>query len=262
MSHIVKTEAIVLKTMKYRETSMIVRFYTRQFGKLSGIVKGARQAKNKYGSTLLPMTHVTLVLYKKDGRELQTITQCDLVKSFRYLTEDIEKMAVGLSMIELITNIAHEEEENIPLFSLLVDSLSAVNDATKSSTNVFYHFELKLAALMGFQPHFDECVSCRSVVLRGGNAGDMVTYHLGRGGPLCDTCAAAPGPLKKLSVRSLRILKEIAASEMLDQVLDIDLDHHVKEEISGFLWDFLRHHISGMHWLKSSRVFSQILDAS
>ena len=63
---IAKTEAVVLRSMKYRETSRIVSFYTKQFGKISGIVKGARSPKNAFGSALQPMSHVSLVLYKKD----------------------------------------------------------------------------------------------------------------------------------------------------------------------------------------------------
>ncbi|HEV8538897.1 MAG TPA: DNA repair protein RecO, partial [Bacteroidota bacterium] len=101
MSQIVTTEAIVLKSMKYRETSRIVTFYTRSFGKIPGIVKGARQAKSKYGTSLQPMSYVSLVFYRKEGREIQTVSQCDLMKSFRHLAEDMEKMAVGMAMIEL-----------------------------------------------------------------------------------------------------------------------------------------------------------------
>ncbi len=262
MSHIVKTDAVVLKSMKYRETSMIVTLYTKQFGKISGIVKGARQTKNKFGSALQPMAYVALVLYKKEKRDLQMVTQCDVITSFRGLTEDIEKMAVGMSMVELIANIAHEEEENEPLFTLLVDSLAAVNHATKYPTNVFYYFELKLAELLGFQPRFDDCISCRTQVVRSDNIGEIIAYHLGRGGPLCANCSAVPGQLKKLSVHSLHILKHITACDAFDVVFDIDIDYHAKEEINGFLWDYLKHHISGMRALKSSRVFSQILNAS
>jgi DNA repair protein RecO (recombination protein O) len=262
MSTIVKTEAVVLKAMKYRGTSMIVTFYTRHFGKIAGIVKGARQTKNKFGSSLQLMSHVMLVFYKKEGRDLQTVTQCDMIKSFRNLSEDIEKMAVGMSMIELVANIAHEEEENAPLFSLLSESLSTVNDATKNPSNVFYYFELKLASLLGFEPRFDECLECRSSLLRTNNKGEIVAYHLGRGGPLCANCSNVPGKLRKLTVRSLAILKSLDECEAIEQVFDFDIDYHAKEEINGFLWDYLRHHISGMRALKSTKVFSQILDAS
>jgi recombinational DNA repair protein (RecF pathway) len=143
-----------------------------------------------------------------------------------------------------------------------VDSLSAVNDATKSPTMLLYHFELKLATVMGFQPRFEDCISCRAAIPGHGDPKRSVAYHLGRGGPLCVNCASVPGPLKKLSVPSLRILKVIAACEVPEEVISIASDSRTREEINGFLWDFLHHHISGMRTLKSSRVFSKILDAS
>ena len=99
MSSIVKTEAVVLKSMKYRETSKIITFYTRDFGKVKAIAKGARQPKNKFGSSLEPMSYVLVVLYRKEHRDLQLISQCDLIKTFRHLSEDLDKMAVCMSAI-------------------------------------------------------------------------------------------------------------------------------------------------------------------
>src|SRR5436309_2774306 len=136
MSAIVTTDAIVLKSMKYRETSKIVAFYTRKFGKISAIVKGARRSKSKYGSSLEPMSYVSVVIYKKEGRELQTVSQCDVMKPFRHLADDLDKIAVGLSVIELVSIVAHEEEENTLLFLLVIDIMAALNDATRNPSNL------------------------------------------------------------------------------------------------------------------------------
>ena len=72
---ITKSEAIVLKSMDFRDSSKIVTFYTRSFGKLKGIAKGARQMKSKFGAALEPITRVSLVLYKKEHRDLQLISE-------------------------------------------------------------------------------------------------------------------------------------------------------------------------------------------
>ena len=261
MSQVVTTEAIVLRSMKYGETSRIVTFYTKLFGKVSGIVKGARQVKNKYGASLQPMSYVSLVFYRKEGRDLQTVTQCDMITSYRYLAEDMEKMAAGMAMIELVSNISFGEEENVPLFALLVGSLAAVNDATKSPALLLYHFELRLASVLGIRPRFDECIGCRAVVPAEDSSAGSIAYHLGRGGPLCAACASVPGPLRKLSTRTMRVLKELARCETYEQVCAIEPGRQTQEEINGFLVDFLRHHISGLRSLRSERVFSRLLDA-
>jgi DNA repair protein RecO (recombination protein O) len=84
---ITKTEAVVLKSMNYRDSSKIVTFYTRGFGKVKCIAKGARQMKSKFGAGLEPITNVSLVLYKKEHRELQLVSQCDAIKTTVSLSE-------------------------------------------------------------------------------------------------------------------------------------------------------------------------------
>jgi DNA repair protein RecO (recombination protein O) len=135
---IVKSEAIVLRSMKYRDTSRIVTFYTRAFGKIGGIVRGARSPKSTVGASLQPMSHVGLVLYKKEGRELHSVTQCDLLTQFRALSEELPRMAAGMAIIELVANIAHEEEENQPLFELLLTALLRCQCVCRGSGGIFF----------------------------------------------------------------------------------------------------------------------------
>jgi len=258
MSQIVKTEAVVLKSIKYRETSKIVTFYTRRFGKIAAIVKGAREAKNKYGSSLQPMSYVFLVLYKKGGRDIQLVAQCDLIISFSHLADNLEKMSVGMSMIELVDMVAHEEEENSPLFSLLVDSLTTLNSADRHMTNLFFSFQIRLASILGFQPKFSACISCgRAVPLEGDQ--NKVAYLLSTGAPLCFRCVPLHGHTVTLSMRALRILVRISESTALSDVLGIEIEKKLRGEIESMLWTYLRHQVSAMKPSKTGRVFSKLL---
>ena len=72
-----KAGAVVLRTMKYRETSLIVTLYTDLFGKVSVVVKGARQPKGKYGTVLQPMAHIRAVIYRKEGVVVAGVRQFD-----------------------------------------------------------------------------------------------------------------------------------------------------------------------------------------
>ena len=238
---------------------MLVTFYTRQFGKMTGMVKGARQAKSKYGSALQPMSCVAIVAYKKEGREIQTVSQCDVVKPLRHLSEDIEKMSVGMSMIELISHIAHEEEENIPLFELLVESLSAVNGAGQHPVNILYRFELRLAALLGFTPSFQQCLSCKEQIAI---SNGYVMYDLSRGGPVCGKCARPSGNVKRITAETFNALRRIVESSSTIQLLDIQIDTAWKDEIENFLRTFLKLHVSGIRAMKTERVFSKIMGIS
>lgn len=257
MSAIVKTEAVVLKSIDFKETSKIVTFYTRQFGKISGIVKGARQPKNRYGSSLEPMSYVSLVFYKKDGRDIQTVSHCDLMKPFTYLYEDLEKISVGMSMIELVNLITHEHERNIPFFKALVDSLNALNNATQNPFNLLYYFELHIAKEFGYQLSFDHCIACNKKLV---SIKDDQTYRfrIKQGGLICSRCAKDDEQKCLLSGHELRILQHIYASKDIESVMSEDMDEKTKIALETFLWTYLQYHITGLRPLKSKQVFSKI----
>jgi DNA repair protein RecO (recombination protein O) len=161
---ITKTDAIVLKTMKFRDTSKIVTFYTRQYGKLKGVAKGARQMKSKFGASLEPMTRVSLVLYRKEHRDLQLVSQCDIVNYYKRIHSEIERMSVALSILDLVNQLTHDEEENGELFRLLVETFDQLERAAKNHANLFYAFEIRLAGLFGFSPDLEVCGRCRKPI--------------------------------------------------------------------------------------------------
>ncbi len=253
---IARTEAVVLRSMKYRETSRIVTYYTREFGKLAGIVKGARQPKQKFGAALQPMSYVTVVLYKKDGRDLQTVSECDLVKSFRSLMEDLDKMAVGMSIIESVSNIAHEEEGNTHLFDLLVESLTVLDETNGNPANIFLQFEIRLAGILGFRPVFDHCIGCGKTV---GPAVLEVLFDLDKGGPVCAGCRTSlHGHSIRISGGSVRMLAVIEKANPRGELASLEFDRSARHEMEQLLQGFLRRHVSGVRALKSERVFSKI----
>jgi DNA repair protein RecO (recombination protein O) len=259
MSTIIKTEAIVLRSINFRETSKIVTFYTRQMGKIAGMVKGARRAKNRYGASLEPMSYVAMVLYKKEGRDIQTVSHCDLMKSFRHLYEDIDKMAVGMSIVELVNIVSHERQENIPLFTLLLHSLTALNDATKNPANVLYYFELHCARFLGFQPSFDHCISCEKPLKEVSQKREY-KFDIEHGGLVCSSCSDARRQLYCLSPAVLQFFRTISASNYnVDQVQEYELQKNEKVAIVNFLWQYLQFHVHDLRTLKSEKVFGSIL---
>ena len=262
MSEIVKTEAVVLRSMKYLESSKIVTLYTRNFGKVSTIVKGARQPKSKFGSSLEPMSYVSVVFYKKEGRDLQTLSQCDVLQPFRMLSEDLGKMSVGLAIIEIVNAIAHDEEKNIPLFNLVIGVLTALNEAEKNFQSLLYAFEIHLSRILGFQPVFDRCISCDRPV--GGHlpGEDEITFSLDRGGPQCGDCSGTGGRAFLVARRNLITLQRIVSISHLPDVCAIDIQKEDRAEIGDFLWTYLYHHVSGMRSLRSEKIFAAILTDS
>jgi DNA repair protein RecO (recombination protein O) len=205
------------------------------------------------------MSYDLIVVYRKEGPELQSLSQCDLLRSFRHIREDLEKMSAGMAMIELISIVAREEEENTPLFSLLTDSLAAVEDATKNPLIVLYWFEVQLARILGFQATFDRCTSCRKPLLEDRSETGAVRFHLEKGGPLCTACSPRPGQALLADRGVLRVLHRLSQIVDAQEVARVELEPGSGETIRDFVRKYLRFHVQGLRPLKSERVFSRIL---
>ncbi len=102
---IVSTDAIVLRSMKYGETSKIVTLYSQKFGKIKVIAKGARGAKSRFGASLEPMTHSSVILYKKEERELNLLSKSEITKSFLKFGSSGDRLATGLAVVELVNMV-------------------------------------------------------------------------------------------------------------------------------------------------------------
>jgi DNA repair protein RecO (recombination protein O) len=262
---LVKTEAIVLKSMRYRDTSRIVTFYTKEFGKLKCIAKGARTAKNKFGSALEPMTLSMLVFYKKDHRDIHLISQCDAISPFKNLTEDLDRLCIALGVIELINQVTHDEEKNPVLFGLLLETLSVLNTSTKNYRTYLFAFQLRLAMLFGFSPNLEKCGNCGTQVVLDSGA-KQFGFQIARGAVFCSKCFT-PGSslsgtadqnilLADCSAQALQILRRLTAAH-LSSLGNIEFDSNIGNEIDALLRLYLRYHFDGLKPLKSTGLFNQ-----
>jgi DNA repair protein RecO (recombination protein O) len=258
LSSIVKTEAIVLRSRKYRESSKMLTLYTKEFGTMTALLKGVRRASAKFPKAIDPLSYVSVVLYTKVNREVQTISQCDLNNTFPKIVEDLDKLSIALMMIELTTVSAHGHEKNLLLFTLLVEVLEALNHATKNLKNVLYTFEIGLAESLGYHPTFDRCISCGKLVPNI-DSDVKIEYHLDKGGPLCNKCRAIQqGHKTNVSIRALQVLQELRNMGM-SNMIEVEIAKELQQEVDTLLWSYLRYHVSGIVQLKSRRVFSEIL---
>ncbi len=254
MSGIATTEAVVLRTVKFQESSTIVTFYTERFGRLAGIVKGARKSPGRFGASLQPMAQVSVVVYRKPGRDVQTVSHCDLVTARRRIPLDLERMAIGLQMVELVTMVTHDEEENRELYALLAGSLLELDAETSPGWMLFYHFQLRLAGILGFAPDFSRCGGCGKPVPAGSADGGMFRVDVERGAPLCRNCDSAERRCVLIQAGELRLL------DLLVRRLPAapEGDATSGERIEKFLFDFFSYHLPGFRKFRSGEVFRRV----
>lgn len=257
MSSIVKTEAVILSSVNFRESSKIFTLYTKEFGKVNALFKGARRSKTKFAKSLGPMSHVFVVMYIKEGRGVQIISQCDSEKTFHRIISDLGKICVGLAIVELTKSVTPEHEKNQKLFLLLTSSLLALDESNKNFKYIFYKFELELADCLGYHPKFTHCISCKKPIVICFSANNSVVYRVDKGGPICKNCKAATGKQVRVSFEVLTLLEQLRKTEYKG-VFDLNIRKEQELEIQKLLWLYLRYHVPSIVPLKSEVVFSKI----
>ena len=248
-----KTEAIVLRTVNYRDTSKVVTFYTKRHGKMSAIAKGVRNPKNKFGSLLQPLNYLQIVFYRRENRDLQYVSSSEFVRYFKTLTSDMTKFAIAMSLLEIINRVMHDEEENEQIFGLLVDSLIALDAKETLPLNVFAYFGLHLASGLGFEPAFSRCLLC-------GNSIDLekekeVAYVIEKGSPICEKCAANIGQSYVLSASALRILHNFVRLTA-EAASKSSIEPSLQRELSNFVFVYLRRHSDTLREIKSLKFLA------
>jgi len=149
-----KTKGIVLRTVKYGETSLIASIYTELFGIQSYMVKGVRQTSkkgNNKANMFQPSAILNMVVYHNELKHLQIIKEYSWDTMYQNVYNDVIKNCVALFMVELVTRGIKEPESNALLFYFIENNLRILDEAEPTVTaNLPLHFSLHLARQLGF----------------------------------------------------------------------------------------------------------------
>ncbi len=149
---LVKTKGIVLKSMKYSETSLILDIYTEEKGLRSCIVSGVRKVKSKTASLYQVLQILDLIIYDKDAQKLNRIKEASSAYLYRSITLDIHKTNLAIFLIDIASHTIKEHEANAELFSFLEMYLRYLDNTTDSIALLSLKFMLDLSSFLGFEP--------------------------------------------------------------------------------------------------------------
>jgi len=149
-----KTRGIALSYIRYRETSIISRVYTEEFGLQSYIVNSVRTAKSKNNRIALfqPLTLLDMVVYYKNDRDLHRISEVKTIYPFQSLPFEVAKSTIGMFITEMLNKVLKEEAGSPVLFRFLIDSILFLEAAQSNFENFHLAFLLKLSFFLGFGP--------------------------------------------------------------------------------------------------------------
>jgi DNA repair protein RecO len=147
---IIKTEAFVLKTFNYGDTSKIATLFTKDHGKMNVIVKGVRNYKSKYCGMFNTMNYISAVIYVKETRDLQNVSSADHIKSFKNISSNLDKLNSAYTLMETLNKSSYENDSSPQLFELLLNDIEALDLSTKNFINFIIHFQVHLSRINGF----------------------------------------------------------------------------------------------------------------
>jgi len=246
---IVSSEAIVLQSMKYGETSRIVTLFTKEFGKLRIIAKGARGNKPRFGAALEPMSHSHIVFYNKQSRDLQFLSQAELLRQFKSIIDTEEKLMIGFAMIEYLNVVIQGEEEHLALFELLESSLAVLESTGRNHKNPLLRFLIRLSSLLGFSINMRDCLACRAHLHDTDVITGSVRFETQQGGFYCTKCARMH-PGKEVSGDAFRSMQWITKVPIAE-VCGVALSRRASQDVSRILHHHIASHIHGMRTIKS-----------
>jgi DNA repair protein RecO (recombination protein O) len=183
-----KTEGIVLRSLRYGEADRILHLYTPDRGRVSAIAKGVRKTKSRFGGRLEPFFRLNLVLY--EGRsEMLTVTSAETVAAHPRLRENARTLDAAARACEAVARVFDDGDPHAGVYHLLAKQLALLDgDPARAGRGNALAFRLKLLLAAGFAPHLAACASC-------GEREHLVGFSGAAGGVVCAACEASAFPL-------------------------------------------------------------------
>jgi DNA repair protein RecO (recombination protein O) len=233
-SRAVKTEAVVLRSMRYGEADRILHLYTPNRGRVSAIAKGVRRARSRFGGRLEPFFRLRIELHEGRG-ELLTVTGAQTVDGHARLRGDAHALDAAARACDAVGRLFETSEPHPGVFNLLCRKLALLDEQAVAAREASagrggaLAFRLKLLLAAGLAPQLGACASC-------GEREHLVGFSGAAGGVVCGACEAGSFALGEEGYRFMtealaRPLDEAPdapepALRQVERAISETLEHH------------------------------------
>ncbi|MBV7533656.1 DNA repair protein RecO [Chitinophaga sp. sic0106] len=242
-----KTRGIVLRTVKYGDTSMIVSIFTELFGMQSYIVNGVRSSKPKAarGNLLQPGNILELVVYHQEIKNLQRIAEFKLAYIFSSLHFNIVKNTVALYMIELLQKTLKQPEQHLELYYFVENAFEVLDKSELPVVaNMPLFFTLKVGEYLGFRINGRYSEYTPYLDLQEGHYTDLPPHHIHH--------------LEPESSQYTDALSQCTATEELASIV---MNKERRRKLLYAYLEFFRLHLPDFVEMQSPPILHDILDA-
>jgi DNA repair protein RecO (recombination protein O) len=202
-----KATALVLRVVDFSETSAVVTLFTREFGKVRALAKGAWRLKGPFESALDLLALCRIVFLRKSSDALDLLTEAKLERRFRPPPGALANLYGAYYIAELLNELTDDYDPHPELFDAANETL-AVLRSTESVAPAVLRFELTALRVLGHLPSLDTCVECGTIVKEAGRT----AFSQRAGGVLCRSCRVGQKQVVSVSAGVLATLAQFAAT--------------------------------------------------
>jgi len=231
-----KAIAIVLRVVEFSETSAVVVLFTREFGKIRGLAKGAWRPKGPFNAALDLLSLCRIVFLRKSSGVLDLLTEARLERRFRPSGRDMAGFYAAYYVAELLNELTDDHDPHPELFDLAEKALSDLGSG-QFVAEVVLRFELSALHWLGHMPSLDRCVTC------GENVPDKarVAFSRAEGGVLCNQCRGKHRQVILVSLSVIQAMRRLSTVPFDDSLKGSEIDSKTYGELRAVLNSYVCH---------------------
>ena len=251
-----RAEGLTLRKTSAGEADVRASIYTREYGKLDVLARGARRLTSRLMGHFEPLTLLRLSVVR--GRALDIVAEAEVISAFPHVKANYSGVLRGLYVAELIDGFSAAAVANPPLFDLALQTLAVIGrlasggDDELAADLSLRCFDLQLLRLSGFLPELYQCVECGTEL-----EPERHRFAPGAGGALCPDCAAPPDVIvRPLSLSALKALRLLHRTESPGGLPSLNMPAAVRREVHSLLTETVQ------YWLDRPVRSQAFLDAT
>lgn len=247
-----KCEGIVIRTTDYGETNKVVTLYTREWGKIGVMARGAKKPNSRLSAITQLFTHGYFLVQMGTG--LGSLQQGEMISSMRSIREDIFLTAYSSYIVELTDKSVEDKKPNPYLFELLYQTLNYLNEGYDQDV-LMNIYEMKMLSVLGLNPTLNQCSVC-------GSTDGHFSFSIREGGLLCHRCTGQDPyhlPLSPGAVRLLRLFYYFDLSRLGNISVKPETKAELRKAISAYYDEYSGLHLKTKKFLDSMGQFRDLL---
>jgi DNA repair protein RecO (recombination protein O) len=229
-----KTEALVLKTMPFRSSSLIVTFFTPQFGKVRGVVKGVHREGEIRQAGFELFTHAEYIFYEKKRSDLHLISDASILESHHALRDRLGGIAYASYFCELVDELTEVQDPHPKIFDLLRESFHFLPVIPPPRLETV--FVIQLLREMGWLPFLESCLECGAKPLERG------FFSIRQGALFCERCRSKDTAALAVGPGALAVLRSYSKAALAD-CLRVSHSSAVENQIKTIITTFLNYRL-------------------